>query len=86
MSSIDQFANNVTNQQPRSVKRTWTTDLFDFSESKTSDICYVLCCSSCYRRDLARKANEPWYSCFCPSNLRTKIRTERGIEVQKLIF
>jgi len=83
MSSQQHTTTNVivVNQQPQSIKRDWTADLFDVCDSPTECL-YAYCCHALFMMDLVRKVNEPCMSCCFATQLRTKIRVERGIAVR----
>jgi hypothetical protein len=65
-------------------KRMWTSGLYEICDDKL-DTLFACCCPCIYAGLLFKKADEPCLSSCCGGlvPLRTKIRTQRGIEVKK---
>lgn len=65
------------------AKREWTTGMFDCCDD-IPECVYAFFCGWCYMCDMAKAMNESCCSCMFGGMvpMRTKIRTERGIEGQ----
>ena len=78
----------IANQQPgRMAKREWNHDLFGcFDDCGT--LIYGYFCPCCMACDIAKATDESCCSCFLAGMvpIRTKIRTERAIEVRLLFM
>ena len=76
------FSSQQPHFQQQGVRRPWNAELFGCCDEVT-ECCFAYFCTLCYMYRLFDKAGEGCCSCFWAGlvPLRTKIRTERGIEV-----